>query len=54
MRPMGAITRGTTNPNRLRRCARWLAGLITRERARELLAMSVGSLLGINDAVATL
>lgn len=23
---MGAITRGTTNPNRLRRCDRWLAG----------------------------
>jgi AcrR family transcriptional regulator len=33
--------------------ARWLAGLITRERARELLAMSVASLLGIHDAVAT-
>jgi AcrR family transcriptional regulator len=33
--------------------ARWLAGLITRERARELLAMSVASLLGINDAVVT-
>jgi AcrR family transcriptional regulator len=31
--------------------ARWLAGLITRERARELLAMSVASLLGINEAV---
>ena len=28
--------------------ARWLAGLITRERARELLAMSVASLLGIH------
>lgn len=25
-RPVGAITRGTTNPNRLRRCDRWLAG----------------------------
>jgi hypothetical protein len=25
-RPMGTITRGTTNPNRLRRCDRWLAG----------------------------
>lgn len=24
--PVGAITRGTTNPNRLRRCDRWLAG----------------------------
>jgi AcrR family transcriptional regulator len=33
--------------------ARWLAGLIGRERARELLAMSVTSLLGINDAVIT-
>jgi len=33
--------------------ARWLAGLITRERARELLAMSVASLLGISDAVVT-
>jgi AcrR family transcriptional regulator len=33
--------------------ARRLAGLITRERARELLAMSVASLLGINDAVGT-
>ncbi len=33
--------------------ARWLAGLITRERARELLAMSVASLLGVNDMVAT-
>ncbi|MET0604239.1 MAG: TetR family transcriptional regulator [Baekduia sp.] len=32
---------------------RWLAGLIGRERARELLAMSVTSLLGINDAVIT-
>ena len=25
-RPVGVITRGTTNPNRLRRCDRWLAG----------------------------
>ncbi|MBM6403135.1 class I SAM-dependent methyltransferase [Phycicoccus sp. CSK15P-2] len=25
-RPEGVITRGTTNPNRLRRCDRWLAG----------------------------
>ncbi|MBK8470409.1 MAG: class I SAM-dependent methyltransferase [Actinomycetales bacterium] len=25
-RPQGRITRGTTNPNRLRRCDRWLAG----------------------------
>ncbi|WP_353356823.1 class I SAM-dependent methyltransferase [Intrasporangium sp. DVR] len=25
-RPVGTITRGTTNPNRLRRCDRWLAG----------------------------
>lgn len=25
-KPVGAITRGTTNPNRLRRCDRWLAG----------------------------
>ncbi len=25
-RPLGVITRGTTNPNRLRRCDRWLAG----------------------------
>ncbi|WP_105032626.1 class I SAM-dependent methyltransferase [Arthrobacter ruber] len=25
-RPLGAITRGTTNPNRLRRTDRWLAG----------------------------
>ena len=25
-RPEGTITRGTTNPNRLRRCDRWLAG----------------------------
>lgn len=25
-RPLGAITRGTTNPNRLRRVDRWLAG----------------------------
>ncbi|WP_157063308.1 class I SAM-dependent methyltransferase [Luteipulveratus mongoliensis] len=25
-RPVGAITRGTTNPNRLRRCDRWMAG----------------------------
>jgi AcrR family transcriptional regulator len=33
--------------------ARWLAGLITRERARELLAMSVASLLGINVAMVT-
>ncbi len=33
--------------------ARWLAGLITHERARELLAMSVASLLGINEAVVT-
>jgi hypothetical protein len=24
--PVGVITRGTTNPNRLRRCDRWLAG----------------------------
>ena len=24
--PLGRITRGTTNPNRLRRCDRWLAG----------------------------
>ena len=24
--PVGAITRGTTNPNRLRRCDRWLVG----------------------------
>jgi AcrR family transcriptional regulator len=31
--------------------AHWLAGLITRDRARELLAMSVASLLGINGAV---
>ncbi|HEV7493319.1 TetR/AcrR family transcriptional regulator [Baekduia sp.] len=30
--------------------ARWLAGLITRERARELLAMSVMSMLGIHHA----
>jgi AcrR family transcriptional regulator len=33
--------------------ARQLAGLITRERARQLLAMSVASLLGINEAVVT-
>jgi AcrR family transcriptional regulator len=33
--------------------ARWLAGLITRERARELLEMSVTSLLGIDLAVVT-
>jgi AcrR family transcriptional regulator len=33
--------------------SRWLAGLITRERARELLAMNVASLLGINDAMVT-
>jgi AcrR family transcriptional regulator len=33
--------------------ARWLAGLTTRERAQELLAMSVASLLGIYDPVAT-
>lgn len=26
VRPVGTITRGTTNPNRLRRCDRWLAG----------------------------
>ncbi|WP_050766638.1 hypothetical protein [Janibacter sp. HTCC2649] len=25
-KPVGVITRGTTNPNRLRRCDRWLAG----------------------------
>jgi hypothetical protein len=25
-RPVGIVTRGTTNPNRLRRCDRWLAG----------------------------
>lgn len=25
-RPVGSITRGTTNPNRLRRCDRWLLG----------------------------
>ncbi|WP_410505944.1 class I SAM-dependent methyltransferase [Intrasporangium sp.] len=25
-RPVGTITRGTTNPNRLRRCDRWLTG----------------------------
>lgn len=25
-RPVGVITRGTTNPNRLRRCDRWLVG----------------------------
>ena len=25
-RPVGTITRGTTNPNRLRRVDRWLAG----------------------------
>lgn len=25
-RPLGTVTRGTTNPNRLRRCDRWLAG----------------------------
>ena len=25
-RPVGVITRGTTHPNRLRRCDRWLAG----------------------------
>src|SRR5262245_46202481 len=25
-RPVGTITRATTNPNRLRRCDRWLAG----------------------------
>jgi hypothetical protein len=25
-RPVGSITRGTTGPNRLRRCDRWLAG----------------------------
>ncbi len=25
-RPVGSVTRGTTNPNRLRRCDRWLAG----------------------------
>ncbi len=25
-KPVGSITRGTTNPNRLRRCDRWLAG----------------------------
>ncbi len=25
-RPQGVITRGTTNPNRLRRCDRWLGG----------------------------
>ncbi len=25
-RPVGVVTRGTTNPNRLRRCDRWLAG----------------------------
>lgn len=24
--PVGTVTRGTTNPNRLRRCDRWLAG----------------------------
>ncbi|AKT50291.1 hypothetical protein [Arsenicicoccus sp. oral taxon 190] len=24
--PIGTVTRGTTNPNRLRRCDRWLAG----------------------------
>ena len=24
--PVGVVTRGTTNPNRLRRCDRWLAG----------------------------
>ncbi|MBO3218343.1 class I SAM-dependent methyltransferase, partial [Dermatophilus congolensis] len=26
-KPMGEITRGTTNPNRLRRCDRWLASM---------------------------
>lgn len=26
VRPVGTITRGTTNPNRLRRCDRWLMG----------------------------
>ena len=25
-RPIGTVTRGTTNPNRLRRMDRWLAG----------------------------
>jgi hypothetical protein len=25
-RPLGVVTRGTTNPNRLRRCDRWLTG----------------------------
>ena len=25
-RPVGTVTRGTTNPNRLRRCDRWIAG----------------------------
>ncbi len=29
-RPVGSITRGTTSPNRLRRCDRWLAGPASR------------------------
>jgi hypothetical protein len=30
MRPVGSITRGTTNPNRLRRVDRWIAGELGR------------------------
>ncbi|HET7396951.1 MAG TPA: class I SAM-dependent methyltransferase [Intrasporangium sp.] len=33
-RPVGTITRGTTHPNRLRRCDRWLAGPVARRLRR--------------------
>jgi hypothetical protein len=33
-RPVGTITRGTTNPNRLRRCDRWLSGTQARRLRR--------------------
>ena len=51
-RPVGTITRGTTNPNRLRRVDRWLAGPQA-WRLRRAEGMPVGVDLGYGASPAT-
>jgi SAM-dependent methyltransferase len=45
--PVGTVTRGTTNPNRLRRCDRWLAGpqawRVRRARPAVVVDLGVGA-----------
>ena len=47
MRPVGAITRGTTNPNRLRRVDNWIAyrcgGLLARSRVPLVIDLGFGA-----------